>query len=125
MPRFDGSGSEFAKLRCSEWLLWAHTRQSHHDGSRHPGTQGAQRGDAAIFSEFPHANDNTVGYGVNFQGYQFKGPIAKNNDWYIARVDYRLNASGTHTLYWRGGLRNDTRNDVPYLPGTPPLRNLV
>ncbi|HXJ87859.1 MAG TPA: TonB-dependent receptor [Candidatus Binatia bacterium] len=77
------------------------------------------------FQGFPHPNDNTVGYGVNFSGYRFKGPIAIDKDWYIARVDYRLNASGTHTLYWRGGLRNDTQGDVPYLTGTPPLRNFV
>jgi len=77
------------------------------------------------FQGFPHPNDNTVGYGVNFSGYRFKGPIAGDKDWYIARVDYRLNASGTHTLYWRGGLRNDTQGDVPYLTGTPPLRNFV
>ncbi len=74
---------------------------------------------------FPHPNDNSVGYGVNFQGYRFKGPIANDHDWYIARVDYKLNASGTHTLYWRGGLRNDKRNDVPYLPGRPPLQSFV
>jgi len=77
------------------------------------------------FQGFPHPNDDSVGYGVNFSGFRFKGPIAKDTNWYIARVDYRLNASGTHTLYWRGGLRNDTRDDVPYLPGTPPLRNFV
>ena len=77
------------------------------------------------FQGFPHPNDNTVGYGVNFSGYRFKGPIAIDKDWYIARIDYRLNASGTHTLYWRGGLRNDTQGDVPYLTGTPPLRNFV
>ena len=74
---------------------------------------------------FPHPNDNSVGYGVNFQGFRFKGPIAKNTNWYIARVDYKLNEAGTHTLYWRGGLRNDTRSDVPYLPGTPPLETFV
>ena len=77
------------------------------------------------FQGFPHPNDNTVGYGVNFSGYRFKGPVAIDKDWYIARVDYKLNTSGTHTLYWRGGLRNDTRGDVPYLTGTPPLRNFV
>src|SRR5262249_8417705 len=77
------------------------------------------------FQGFPHPNDNTVGYGVNFSGYRFKGPTAKDNDWYIARVDYRLNASGTHTLYWRGGLRNDTRGDVPYLSCTPPPTEFV
>ncbi len=79
----------------------------------------------AYFRTFPHPNDNSVGYGVNFQGFRFKGPIANNHDWYIARVDYKLNASGTHTLFWRGGLRNDKRNDVPYLPGTPPIQSFV
>jgi hypothetical protein len=74
---------------------------------------------------FPHPNDNSVGYGVNFQGFRFKGPYTYDHDWYIARVDYKLNASGTHTLYWRGGLRNDKTNDVPYLPGAPPLQSLV
>src|SRR5262249_6930058 len=74
---------------------------------------------------FPHPNDNTVGYGVNFQGFRFKGPSAENHDWYVGRVDYKLNASGTHTLYWRGGLRNEKRSDVPYLPGTPPLQSFV
>ena len=93
-----------------------------------PVTQAPKGPNAAMlayFQGFPHANDGSVGYGVNFSGYRFKGPIAKNNDWYIARVDYTLNSKGTHTLYWRGGLRNDTQNDVPYLPGTPPLRNFV
>ncbi len=79
----------------------------------------------AYLQTFPHPNDTSVGYGVNFQGYRFKGPIANNHDWYIARVDYKLNASGTQTLYWRGGLRNEKRNDVPYLPGTPPLQSFV
>ncbi|MBO0910761.1 MAG: TonB-dependent receptor [Acidobacteria bacterium] len=93
-----------------------------------PVTQAPKGPNAAMlayFQTFPHPNDNSVGYGVNFQGYRFKGPIAKDNDWYIARVDYRLTANGTHTLYWRGGLRNDTQNDVPYLPGTPPIRSFV
>jgi len=79
----------------------------------------------AYLQGFPHPNDNSVGYGVNFQGFRFKGPSAENHDWYIARVDYKLNASGTHTLYWRGGLRNESRSDVPYLPGTPALQSFV
>src|SRR6267142_2091637 len=79
----------------------------------------------AYFQSFPHPNDLSFSDGVNFQGFRFKGPIAKDTNWYIARLDYKLTNSGSHTLYWRGGLRNDTRNDVPYLPGTPPLRNFV
>ncbi|HKV23648.1 MAG TPA: carboxypeptidase-like regulatory domain-containing protein [Candidatus Acidoferrum sp.] len=71
------------------------------------------------FSKFP-ANDNSVGDGLNFVGYRFKGPVAVDTNWYIARVDYKLTSSGNHALYWRGALRNDFNNGAPYLPGGPP-----
>jgi hypothetical protein len=71
---------------------------------------------------FPHANDVSAGDGVNYVGFRFKGPSPTNNNWYIARADYNLNESGTHTIFWRAALRNDTQSDVPYLPGTIPLR---
>ncbi len=66
------------------------------------------------------ANDNSVGDGLNFVGYRFKGPVAINTNWYIARADYKLTSSGSHTLYWRGSLRNDTDAGVPYFPGQSP-----
>jgi hypothetical protein len=72
------------------------------------------------FNTFPLPNDNTVGDGVNYQGYRFAGPASINNDDYIARVDYKITQNGNHTLYWRGGLRNDYNNGVPYLPGDGP-----
>jgi hypothetical protein len=65
-------------------------------------------------------NDNSVGDGVNFVGYRFKGPVAINTNWYIARADYKITSNGNHTIYWRGGLRNDTNSGVPYLPGGAP-----
>jgi hypothetical protein len=65
-------------------------------------------------------NDNSVGDGVNFVGYRFKGPVAINTNWYIARADYKITSSGNHTIYWRGGLRNDTNSGAPYLPGSAP-----
>jgi len=68
------------------------------------------------FAPYP-ANDNSVGDGVNFVGYRFKGPVAINTNWYIARADYKITSSGNHTIFWRGGLRNDTNAGVPYLPG--------
>jgi hypothetical protein len=77
------------------------------------------------FNGFPHANDNSQGDGFNFVGYRFRGPAPINRDWYIGRVDYRLNSSGTHSLFWRGALRNDKRSDVPYLPGTDPLQKFT
>jgi hypothetical protein len=48
------------------------------------------------------ANDNSVGDGVNFVGYRFKGPLAINTNWYITRADYKLTSSGNRTLFWRG-----------------------
>jgi hypothetical protein len=66
------------------------------------------------------ANDTSVGDGVNFVGYRFKGPVAINTNWYIARADYKITSNGNHSLFWRGGLRNDTNAGVPYLPGQGP-----
>lgn len=71
------------------------------------------------------ANDNSVGDGVNFVGYRFSGPVAINDNWYIARADYNITSSGSHALFWRGALRNDTQGGVPYLPGGPPESSIV
>ncbi len=74
------------------------------------------------FNTFPHANDPTAGDGQNFVGYRFRGPTPINRNWYIARLDYKLNESGTHSIFWRGALRTDNKKDVPYLLGTPALQ---
>jgi hypothetical protein len=66
------------------------------------------------------ANDNSVGDGVNFVGFRFKGPVAINTNWYIARADYKITSNGNHSIFWRGALRNDTNTGVPYLPGGSP-----
>jgi len=71
------------------------------------------------------ANDNSVGDGVNFVGYRFKGPVAINTNWYIARADYKITGNGNHSIFWRGALRNDTNAGVPYLPGGAPERTQV
>ena len=68
------------------------------------------------FNSFPLPNDNSVGDGLNFQGYRFKGPNLIEDNWYIARVDYKITSNGNHTLFWRGALRNDSNAGVPYLP---------
>ena len=75
----------------------------------------------AYFNSFPEPNDLTQGDKLNFVGYRFRGPIPTNKNWYVARVDYKITASGNHSVFWRGALRNDTQSDVPYLPGTPSL----
>jgi hypothetical protein len=69
---------------------------------------------------FPHANDLAQGDTVNYVGYRFRGPVATNNNWYIARLDYKISRDGNHTLFARGALRNDNQGGVPYLPGQGP-----
>jgi hypothetical protein len=71
------------------------------------------------FAKFP-ANDSSVGDGLNFVGYRFRGPVATNLNWYIARADYKLTRNGNHSLFWRGALRNDVASGVPYFPGGGP-----
>jgi hypothetical protein len=74
---------------------------------------------------FPLPNDNTQGDGLNEVGYRFRGPIGTNNNWYIARLDYKITNNGNHTLFWRGALRNDSQGGVPYLPGEAPEQTLA
>ena len=90
-----------------------------------PNGLGADPVMLSYFQSFPAANDFSQGDGFNFQGYRFSGAIPTNRNWYIARADYKLNSSGTHSLFWRGALRNDNHSDAPYLPGTPPLTSLL
>jgi hypothetical protein len=68
------------------------------------------------FKSFPLPNDNSVGDGVNFQGYRFAAPNLTTDNWYIARVDYKITSNGNHSLFWRGALRNDANGESPYLP---------
>jgi Carboxypeptidase regulatory-like domain len=75
------------------------------------------------FNTFPHANDSSQGDGFNFVGYRFKGAAPNDKNWYIGRVDYKLN--NNQTLFWRGALRNDKKSDPPYLPGTAPLQRFT
>jgi len=69
---------------------------------------------------FPHSNDLSQGDGYNYVGYRFRGPVPTNNNWYIARLDYKVTRNGNHSLFWRGALRNDAAGGVPYLPGQSP-----
>jgi Carboxypeptidase regulatory-like domain len=68
------------------------------------------------FNSFPMPNDNSVGDGYNFQGYRFAAPNLITDNWYIARVDYKITKNGNHSLFWRGALRNDSNLESPYLP---------
>jgi hypothetical protein len=62
------------------------------------------------FNSFPEPNDLTQGDKLNFVGYRFRGSVPTNRNWYIARVDFKVTRSGSHTLFWRGALKNDTQS---------------
>ena len=76
----------------------------------------------SYFNTFPHANDFSQGDGFNFVGFRFKDPSPAHHNYYIARVDYKINSTGSHTVFWRGALKNEVKTlDPAYLPGTPPV----
>ena len=73
----------------------------------------------ALFQMYPHANDNTVGDGLNTAGYRFNAPAPLRYNTYIAKFDYQLNSK--NTLFWRGNLQNDNYAiEGPQFPGQPP-----
>ena len=74
---------------------------------------------------FPEPNDLTLGDGLNYVGYRFRGPVPTDDNWYIARLDYKLTASGNHNLFWRGAMRNDSHSTAPYFLGEAPLHSNV
>jgi hypothetical protein len=77
------------------------------------------------FKTYPAPNDFTVGNLVNFAGYRFPGRQLQAENWYIGRLDYKLTASGNHTLFLRGAARNDPTTNPPFLPGMPPESSTV
>jgi len=73
------------------------------------------------FKQYPLPNDTSLGDGFNTSGYRFAAPTSERDNWYIARLDYKLTSSGNHTLFWRGTGVDDHINDAPFLPGGAPL----
>lgn len=77
------------------------------------------------FNTFPLPNDISGGDGFNYTGFRFAAPIKKDYNYYIARADYKLTSSGSHSIFWRGALSNFSNPGVPYLPGGAPAHSLV
>jgi hypothetical protein len=75
---------------------------------------------ALMNSAMPAGNDNSLGDGLNTTGYRFNSPVASDQNTYIAKLDYKLDSSGKHSLFWRGNLQNDSANGTPQFPGQPP-----
>jgi hypothetical protein len=67
---------------------------------------------AFINTRYPHANDLTLGDGVNTGGYRFNYPTPDNETTYVGRIDYNLSAH--HKLWGRFTIQR--RNSVESLP---------
>jgi carboxypeptidase family protein len=70
-------------------------------------------------------NDTSVGDGLNYSGFRFRAPVSLNNNAFITRLDYHVDASGKHTLFWRGALQNLSNPQAPLLPGGAPIQTLA
>jgi hypothetical protein len=55
-------------------------------------------------AQFPTANDQTQGDGINAAGYRFNAPIRTDNNLYTAKLDWNITADGRHTAFIRGSL---------------------
>jgi hypothetical protein len=74
----------------------------------------------ALFTKYPLPNSSSEGDLLNTAGYTFPGADPIKHDTYIVKLDYKINASGTHSLFVRGNLQNDHEKQPPQFPGQPP-----
>jgi hypothetical protein len=74
----------------------------------------------ALFMNYPLPNSSSEGDLLNTAGYTFPGPDPVKHDTYIVKLDYKINASGSHSLFVRGNLQNDHEKLPPQFPGQPP-----
>ena len=89
--------------------------------------------DAALWTfvngRYPHANDLTVGDGVNTGGFRFNAPADRTANDYVTRIDYNL--SNSMKLFGRLSILRDTSGDTinfpaPILfPGDPVSHEIV
>jgi hypothetical protein len=76
---------------------------------------------AALFTKYPLPNSTTEGDLLNTAAFTFPGADPVKHDTYIVKLDYKINASGTHSLFVRGNLQNDHEKQPPQFPGQPPF----
>ena len=74
----------------------------------------------ALFAKYPLPNSSSEGDLLNTAAYTFPGADPVKHDTYIVKLDYKINASGTHSLFVRGNLQNDHEKQPPQFPGQAP-----
>jgi len=76
-----------------------------------------------ILNQYPVANDPAYGQdgGLNFSGYRFNAPDHLNDMAWVAKLDYKLDEAGKHTLSFRGTLGDNTIDQIlAAFPGQGP-----
>ncbi|MBZ5603618.1 MAG: carboxypeptidase regulatory-like domain-containing protein [Acidobacteriia bacterium] len=84
-----------------------------------PGGKGIDAAALSDLAKFPTGNNPSVGDGLNTIGYLFNAPSPTDQNTYIAKVDYRLDDAGKHSIFLRGNLQNDSTYGTPQFPGQP------
>ena len=74
---------------------------------------------------FPIGNSTVGGTtntadGLKTTGYIFNAPTHSDQNTYIARLDYKVDAAGKHNVFVRGNLQNDSQGGSPQFPGEVP-----
>jgi hypothetical protein len=81
---------------------------------------GVDQAALTVLQKYPVGNNTLLGDGLNFTGYTFNAPIHSKQDTYTAKLDYKVDNDGKHSLFWRGTLQNDHTAGTPQFPGQPP-----
>jgi Carboxypeptidase regulatory-like domain len=85
---------------------------------------GIDQAALAVFKLYPAGNYAPGGDGLNTTGYLFNAPGKNVQNTYIAKLDYRIDDAGKHSLFWRGNLQNDSASNgsanAPEFPGQVP-----
>ena len=80
---------------------------------------GVNNAAMAYFNSFPHANDASVGDGLNYSGFRFSSPIKDTKNWYIGKLDYNITTDAKQRLSLSGALANESNPQGQYLPSSP------
>lgn len=82
-----------------------------------PANIGVDQAVLKVLQQYPNPNDQTVGDGLNIEGYRFSSKEDASFNTYIARLDYRITGSGSETVFWRGQTQNDKQPQAQQFPG--------
>ncbi len=78
------------------------------------------------FQSYPMPTSAAALDAPNYANYTFAAPTPLTNNWYIARLDYKLTQSGSQTLFFRGtGVDDRDVTAGAFLPGQVPQSTLV